>query len=150
MPRATKREVAAEVWQAMSTVFFASLPERARVLADCGLTPGDFKALMELDELEARPMRDLADTWMCDASNVTWMVDRLEERGLVERRAHPTDRRIKTVVLTGTGAKTRRELLDRFGTPPNELLALDRGELEQVRDVLGRLVPGSNPFSPAE
>ena len=34
-------------------------------------------------------MSALADAWKCDASNVTWLVDRLEEHGLAERRAAP-------------------------------------------------------------
>ena len=45
-------------------------------------------------------MRVLADEWTCDASNATFIVDRLEERGLAERRSVPEDRRLKLVVLT--------------------------------------------------
>ena len=52
-------------------------------------------------------MSSLAGAWKCDASNVTWLVDRLEEHGLAERRAHPADRRIRTVALTQKGAEER-------------------------------------------
>jgi len=68
-------------------------------------------------------MRALARAWNCDASNATWMVDRLETRGLVERRALLHDRRVKAVVLTPLGAGTKRELLTRLHQPPDDFLA---------------------------
>lgn len=64
-------------------------------------------ALRELDE--PLPMRDLADRLCCDASNVTGIVDRLESRGLVERRTAAGDRRVKHIVLTGAGRALREE-----------------------------------------
>ncbi|HEX3621829.1 MAG TPA: MarR family transcriptional regulator [Acidimicrobiales bacterium] len=64
-------------------------------------------ALRELDE--PIPMRDLADRLCCDASNVTGIVDRLESRGLVERRTASDDRRVKQLVLTEAGRQLERE-----------------------------------------
>jgi DNA-binding MarR family transcriptional regulator len=64
-------------------------------------------ALRELDE--PLPMRDLADRLCCDASNVTGIVDRLEARGLVERRTGAGDRRVKHIVLTEAGRRLREE-----------------------------------------
>ena len=46
-----------------------------------------------------------------------------EERGLVERRPHATDRRVKTVALTGAGIDMKRKLEDRLYEPPDALLA---------------------------
>lgn len=51
-----------------------------------------------LDRTHGRSMSQLADEWLCDASNATWIVDRLEERGLAERETTPTDRRVKDAV----------------------------------------------------
>ena len=59
-------------------------------------------------------MRALAEAWHCDASNVTWLVDQLESRHLVERQVSTTDRRVKTVVLTDAGLALRAE---RGGAP---------------------------------
>ncbi len=64
-------------------------------------------ALRELDD--PLPMRDLADRLCCDASNVTGIVDRLEARGLVERRTVAGDRRVKHIVLTEAGRAVREE-----------------------------------------
>lgn len=112
---------------------------RSKVLQGEGLTPNDAKALIALDETEGRTMSDLADLWLCDASNATWIVDRLEERGLAERRTVPTDRRVKLVVLTPLGAATRDRVLHAMYEPPPELLALRREDLEALRDVVARL-----------
>jgi len=84
-------------------------------------------------------MSDLADEWMCDASNATWIVDRLEERGLAERRTIPTDRRVKLVVLTAKGDRTRHEMIRTLYEPPPELLELDLEELEALRDAVAKL-----------
>jgi DNA-binding MarR family transcriptional regulator len=67
---------------------------------------------------------------------MTWLVDRLEERGLVERRMLPADRRVKAVALTPAGARTKAELMERLYDPPDELLALDRTALEGLREAL--------------
>jgi hypothetical protein len=47
-------------------------------------------------------MRALASVLCRDASMATWLVDRLEERGLAQRRTPPNDRRVKTVSHCGT------------------------------------------------
>jgi DNA-binding MarR family transcriptional regulator len=109
------------------------------ILQEFGLSPGDLRALFALDGDQPRPMRALARAWNCDASNATWMVDRLETRGLVERRALLHDRRVKAVVLTPLGASTKRELLTRLHQPPDDFLALDRATLEDLRDALAQL-----------
>jgi len=67
-------------------------------------------ALRELDE--PVPMRELASRLCCDASNVTGIIDRLEARGLVERRMAPDDRRVKRLVLTEAGHRLREEHWD--------------------------------------
>src|SRR4029450_8645977 len=105
-----------------------------RILQDSGLTPGDLRALFALDQETPRPMRTLARAWACDASNVTWIVDRLESRGLVERRTPPSDRRVKTVALTPLGASTKAELFTRLHEPPADFLALDPATLQALRD----------------
>jgi DNA-binding MarR family transcriptional regulator len=111
-----------------------------------GLNPGATKLLLELEHDDPRPMRALAETFACDASNVTWMVDQLEERGLVERRTLRNDRRVKTVALTALGEKSKAELLRRVYTPPDDLLALPHRDLVALRDALATLpMPESAP-----
>jgi len=136
MAKAKKARIAAEAWKRVFTFFMQTRSQRDRVLARLALTPNDVRALTELDVTTGRTMRSLAEEWGCDASNATWIVDRLEKRGLVERRSKPGDRRVKLVVLTPAGAKTRKQLLDGMFEPPPELLALPQKTLEVLRDSL--------------
>lgn len=129
------------VWQEMFDVLIRSAPERTRALARRGLTPNDSRALFSLDRREGRTMGSLAGEWQCDPSNATWIVDHLEELGLAERRSVPHDRRVKLVVLTAKGRKTRTELLEEFHEPPAGFDALDRADLEALHRVLQKLLP---------
>ena len=141
-----KTELAAEVWRRMFDFLMSSRSGREVILRRLGLTPGDAKALHSLTPGEGRPMGALAEEWTCDASNATWMVDRLEERGLVERRSMPTDRRVKMVVLTDRGVATKEELLRGMYEPPRELLALDRATLEALAGALAALPVTERPL----
>jgi DNA-binding MarR family transcriptional regulator len=136
-----KQAIAAEVWRLMAEFAFTKFQgsEHVAILRDLGLTPGHMKALSLLDPDEPKPMRAMADSLACDASMVTWLVDRLEERGLVERRASPADRRVKTLVLTALGIRTRERLAEALYTPPPDLLGMDLASLEALRDELRKL-----------
>jgi DNA-binding MarR family transcriptional regulator len=57
-----------------------------------------------------------------------------------------TDRRVKTVVLTPLGAKTRAAVIERLHEPPDDLLALDREDLEELRAALAKLPKSELPF----
>lgn len=81
-------------------------------------------------------MRSLAREWACDASNATWIVDRLEKMGLAERRTVAHDRRVKLVALTRKGLKVRTELLEAFHNPPAQLLELGDHQLETLEEIL--------------
>jgi DNA-binding MarR family transcriptional regulator len=71
-------------------------------LREHDLTPPQAIALRNLAEGPVA-MGAMADRLQCDASNMTGIADRLEERGLVERRADPADRRRVVLALTDEG-----------------------------------------------
>jgi DNA-binding MarR family transcriptional regulator len=144
----SKIELAAQAWRPLARFFFDTVRHRQRILSQEGLTPNDIRALIVLDPEHGRTMRDLAEAWDCDASNATFIVDRLEERELAERRTLPSDRRVKLVVLTARGAEIRRRVLDRFFEPPPEFLDLNRADLEVLRDAAGRL-PATEGWQPS-
>lgn len=125
----------------MFNLLMRSAPERTKILGEHGLTPNDARGLSSLDPEKGRTMRSLADEWSCDASNATWIVDRLEQMGLAERRTIPEDRRVKLVALTRKGLKMRTELLEKFYKPPAEILALGPGDLEMLERILDRTLP---------
>jgi DNA-binding MarR family transcriptional regulator len=131
-----KAKIAAEAWKRMFDFIVRTSPQRSKVLSRMALTPNDSRALGALNATHGRTMRSLADEWGCDASNATWIVDRLEKRGFAERRAKPGDRRVKLVVLTPAGAKAHQKLLHGMYDPPSELLAFPRARLEALRNAL--------------
>jgi DNA-binding MarR family transcriptional regulator len=142
---ASKAAIAAEAWGAFLDVGMGQRNRFFRILQEFGLTPGDLRALMVLEPDAPRSMRSLAQVWECDPSNVTWMVDRLEERNLVQRRPVPNDRRVKAIILTPSGVETKARLIRRLHEPPAEFLALDRGTLEQLCDALAKLPASLRP-----
>ncbi|MFC5661654.1 MarR family winged helix-turn-helix transcriptional regulator [Kitasatospora misakiensis] len=77
--------------------------------AGLGLTAPQATALRELTG--PMTMRELSERMSCEPSNTTFVVDRLERQGLVERRPHPTDRRARHLVLTPAGTLLRERLL---------------------------------------
>lgn len=135
----TKAALAVEAWRAIFDFIVATAPERNRAIGESGLTPNDARALGSLSQKSGRTMGSLAAEWKCDASTATWIVDRLEAKGLVERRAHPTDRRVKLVGLTALGVRTQAKQMDRVYIPPSELLELDLADLVALRDAVKKL-----------
>jgi DNA-binding MarR family transcriptional regulator len=83
-------------------------------------------------------MSALADALYCHASNVTGIVDRLEARGLVERRPAAGDRRVRTLVLTPEGAQVRADVVELMSEPPPGLAALAPADQRALRDILAR------------
>lgn len=141
MSSRSKRTVAWQVWRLMARFTMEKFQrgEHLTLLREHGLTPGHMKTLTILDPEVPRPMGVLADMMNCDASQVTWLVDRLEERGMVERRALPTDRRVKTIALTAKGQAFRDRLMEHMFEPPPELMQLDAATLQALRDQLSKL-----------
>ena len=141
-----KEAIAEDVWRRMAEFSMSSFQRSLHVaiLKELGLTPGHLKVLSVLEPDEPRPMGVIADACHCDPSMATWLVDRLEERGLAQRGALPTDRRVRTVTLTPAGVETRERLLKHLYEPPEELLLLDRATLETLRGALDKLPPNEN------
>lgn len=135
-----KVESATQVWRLMSDYSMAQFRQKTRGLQDIGLTPGHMKALMTLEPGQALPMGACASEMGCDASTATWLIDRLEEKGMVERRPSPTDRRVKGVLLTEEGLKTKTGLQEHLWEPPEALHQLSQEELDQLSGLLTKLV----------
>lgn len=111
----------------------------ARVCEQHDLAASSVKALLRLSGTRPTAMRELAAAFACDASYITAVVDALEERGLARREPHPTDRRVRTVVLTDTGLRAAASVLDLLSEPPPSISVLSAGEQRQLADLLDRV-----------
>ncbi len=135
------KTLAARAWGLLFDFFISTRGHRDETLERFGLSPNDARALHTLDAEKGNPMGALAEFWGTDASNATWVVDRLERLGLAERRTIPSDRRVKLVVLTPRGARTRDEVLRAFHEPPPELRVLGGRDLRALVEILEKLAP---------
>jgi DNA-binding MarR family transcriptional regulator len=85
--------------------------------------------------------RDLALRMGVSRPTVSGVTDTLERRGLVERRTHPEDGRLRTVALTVAGESTFEELFPRFNAEESQACAgLGAEQRAQLAGLLRTLV----------
>jgi DNA-binding MarR family transcriptional regulator len=104
--------------------------------AELDLTPVQGHALRSLDPDRPVPMSVLADALVCDASNVTGIVDKLESRGLIARQSADHDRRVKQLVVTERGRRLRDKLIARMLEPPRVMASLPTELKARLTEVL--------------
>ncbi|MEU6057871.1 MarR family transcriptional regulator [Streptomyces sp. NPDC047097] len=137
-----------EVAELIGTVVARYHEEYEQAAARHALT-GAQARLLGLLALEPTPMRRLALALRCEPSNVTGIVDRLEARGLVERRPDPADRRVKIAAATPEGRETAAQLRDALDFAREPLGRLTSTERTLLRDLLRQMV-GQEPTPPGE
>jgi DNA-binding MarR family transcriptional regulator len=123
-----------EAWGLLASLVYP--PRFLEIARDLELTPATLGALARLGE--PRTMGQIAELLGCDPSNVTGIVDALEERKLVERRPSEADRRVKVIELTVLGEGLHAEALGRLSEPPDWLRGLSAADKRTLRDLLKR------------
>ena len=141
---------ASEAWRLLHQVCLAQQAaddrDRLRVRA---LAPADRSRCRRSSPASRVPMSALAGTLGCDNSNVTGIVDRLEDRGLVERRSAEHDRRLKLVHVTDAGIELRERLLARlYGEVPEPIARLSEEDQRALTEILR--AGAADPISPTE
>jgi DNA-binding MarR family transcriptional regulator len=126
-----------EAWSLMHWLMVTNKQRMFVIAQEFELAPQQMIALRMLGA-GPRKMSDLAQALFCDNSNVTGIVDRLEERGLVRREAAEGDRRVKLLVLTKEGERMRVEITKRMAEPPAPIASLSVKDQKALRDVLKR------------
>ncbi|MEO6109966.1 MAG: MarR family transcriptional regulator [Candidatus Saccharimonadales bacterium] len=114
------------------------------------LTVMQASAIIMLSPDEPKPMRTFSDYFMCDASTVTGVIDRLEKSGLISRQDHPSDRRITLIALTPHGTQLKKELLSRTEAAEAERFnnVLNESERQTLHSLIGRLI--DSPIEPIQ
>jgi MarR family transcriptional regulator, organic hydroperoxide resistance regulator len=131
---------ACRAWQLLVRFFFAQRGHLPATGGDLDLSPAQCHVLHLIEPGRPLPMQRLAETLSCDASNVTGLVDRLEDRGLVERRAVAQDRRVKVLQLTSAGSRLRSALLRRMTAESHPLSRLSIRQQRALVEILETLV----------
>ncbi len=133
---ASPKDPAQEAWELLWRIVQAHKPRFLALAQELGLSPAQLHALRLLEPGVEMPMSSLAGRLFCDASNVTGIVDRLESRGLIERRPAAHDRRVKLLSLTDEGARVRELAWRQMSRPPVEIAALPLEHKRALRDAL--------------
>ncbi len=139
---ATPVQAREELVRALAATLFGVVQrmkqDGARKAAEWDMSVTQVRALYALREPAS--MRELADRLYLDPSNLTALVDRLEDLGLVERQADADDRRIKRLVITEKGMSLSDSIIDAVFLEDTVFDVLDAEEQRQLLDLLGRIV----------
>jgi DNA-binding MarR family transcriptional regulator len=136
MPTATKRSAASEAWELVNELVHSQRQALMAIAAEVELSVPQTFALRRLDPERPMAMSELAGSLHCDNSNVTGIIDRLEDRGLVRREPAAHDRRVKMLIITPKGESLRARLAELSDRPPAALAQLDGDDQIALRDIL--------------
>ncbi len=139
----TTADAATVAWKAILELVgwgSSAAPRLPAVALELDLSPKQLGVLWRLDpEGPGTPMRSIAERLYCDASYVTDLVDRLEERGLIVRAQDPEDRRVKLLQLTPDGVALRERALELLYEPPAGFERLSADEQRTLAGLLERV-----------
>ena len=109
--------------------------------AEFDITPGQYGALTIIRAQSGIDQRTLARRIGLDASTTGGIVNRLTERGLIDRRVAANDRRSRTLALTEAGARLLEAVGPAVKAAQKRLLApLSASERDQFLELLSRLI----------
>lgn len=143
-----------KLWVVLSRAYAAVDAHIRADIARHGLTPAEFGALEALFHKGPMLLGEVKRKILVSSGGITYVVDRLVEKGLAERRECPEDRRASYAALTPQG----EELLSRIFPEharcvEHALSGLTEEEKEQATALLrtlGRTAAGLEPCAPGE
>lgn len=145
VPGLRYRSRAHELW-ALIIESYRGWEERVNESASAvGLSPVSAWALVQLDPDQPISQKELAARLHCNPSTVVDPTDRLEDSGLVIRKANPADRRANVLVVTPRGREVRDDLIEHLFEPPAAFKRMPGQEQTRLRDLLVDAVRGADP-----
>ncbi|MDX1890185.1 MarR family winged helix-turn-helix transcriptional regulator [Mycolicibacterium sp. 050158] len=134
--------LADDVWRTMAAVVFDNRDAWKRDVIDTTGLP--FSRVRVLRRLARQPMtaKEIAEAATMDAPATSVAVNDLEDRGLVVRTAHPTNRRCKVISLTDEGRRVVAEIDAVEDPAPPPFAALAPDELRKLAAILDKLTAG--------
>lgn len=133
-------ERALRLWIALARCYSTMSRLVAGKVAEYGLTTPQFGVLEALYHLGPLPLGELADKLLVTGGNITYVMDRLAEQGLVERIRSKEDRRVVLACLTTDGQELVSDVFpDHTEFVTDRMGALDDDEQETLRGLLKKL-----------
>ncbi len=134
------QERALRMWIALARCYATYAKAVACKIQEYGLTPPQFGIIEALHHLGPLSLGELADKLLVTGGNITYVMDRLEDQGLVYRERSPQDRRIIQAKLTAEGKALISSVFPGHGGYVEELSRnLSPEEQETLRALLKKL-----------
>ena len=139
-------ELVASVTFLLKRLGFAAKDRGMAAYEGTGLHPYHYAILLVLDEGSRETQGSIADALGYDRGQLVGLLDELEERGLVERKRDPNDRRRHLVRMTSDGKRTLRQLRALSRRLEDEFLApLSPAQRDVLHGLLLRLAEVHEP-----
>ena len=137
-----RRQTALKLWVTLARAY-ESVAVHARDDAEAhGLTPGEFGVLELLYHRGPQLLGEIQRRVLVSSGGITFLVDKLAAKGLVERRECPTDRRARYAALTPAGEKLIRAIFpehaERIARTLSGLSVAQQREATRLLRELGR------------
>ena len=142
-----KQGEALKLWVVLARCFNSFAQAEALRIKPTDLTPPQFGVLEALAHLGPMKMCTIGTKLLMSGANLTGVVDRLENKGLVRRVMDADDRRTYVIHLTDAGGKLISKIFARHATVIEELSAglgsAEKRELTVLLKKLGKSVQRS-------
>jgi DNA-binding MarR family transcriptional regulator len=116
------------------------------VLAVHDVTMWGYVVLLALDRSSMRTQAALAAAIGADKTRIIRDLDELQQRGLIERRPDPDDRRVRLLAITDAGRTVKNAVQEEIQRGEERWLGdLSAAERRTFLRVLVRLTPGETP-----
>lgn len=128
------QDLALKLWVVLSRARNAVADHLHAHNEECGLTPGEFAVMEVLYHKGPLLLGEVQRKILVSSGGVTYLIDKLEARGLAERQDCPTDRRARYAVLTDAGREWMDKLFPEHARRLREALA-GLNDAEKVRAI---------------
>jgi DNA-binding MarR family transcriptional regulator len=130
-----------EAWLQLIRSYEHLQAQVASLLQAKGLTVAQFEVLSSLATANCANQQELADRLQVTKGNLVGLIDRLTDRGWVEREPAPEDRRVNRVRITPAGKELILSVLPEQAVVVQTMLSrLDDAEVETLRSLLEKTV----------
>lgn len=112
----------------------------AKAYRGTGLTVSQADVLFTLGNTDGMSFKEIGEQTLITKGTLTGVIDRMEEKGLVKRKASPLDRRITQVRLTRQGERLFEKFFPKQISYIKERFdRLSKTELREIKKSLSRL-----------
>jgi MarR family 2-MHQ and catechol resistance regulon transcriptional repressor len=136
------------LWLVLWKAYAACQSHAQRSIETLGMCYSDFAVLECLLHKGSLPVNVIGEKVSLTSGSITTAVDRLQERGLVERQSSEEDRRTKLVTLTGKGRKLIKDAFERHEIDMERLAdSLSKKERTELVKLMKKLGKAAASFS---